>query len=220
MMSTKSEIRNNLNSLEPVRFLVFSGSLRKASLNTQLARLAAEIITSNGGLVDWADLSEFVAPDFNQDLEDEQGFPPAVTSFKARLENNDAFVIASPEYNASMPGGLKNVIDWSSRFKPQPFSGRHGLLLSASPSMVGGNRGVWALRIPLEHLGAHIFPEMFSLALANKAFTPESQIADEQLRQRLEKMVQSFMELVDAVKRYPCAKLAWEEFPGEMTNRP
>ena len=219
-MDTNSDIMINGASPQALRFLVFSGSLRKASLNTQLARLAAKFITSNGGLVDWADLSEFVAPDFNQDLEDEEGFPPAVTSFKSRLENNDAFVIASPEYNASLPGVLKNVIDWSSRFKPQPFSGRHGLLLSASPSMVGGNRGVWALRIPLEHLGAHIFPEMFSLALAHKAFTPEGQIADEQLHQRLEKMVRSFMELVDAVKRYPCAKLAWEEFPGEMTGHP
>ena len=218
-MDSKSDMMINGASHQALRLLVFSGSLRKASLNTQLAKLTAKIITSHGGLVDWADLSEFIAPDFNQDLEDEQGFPPAVTSFKSRLESNDAFVIASPEYNASIPGGLKNVIDWSSRFKPQPFSGLHGLLLSASPSMVGGNRGVWALRIPLEHLGAHIFPEMFSLALAHKAFTPEGQIADEQLRKRLEKMVLSFMELVDAVKRYPCSKLAWEEYPGEMTTR-
>jgi NAD(P)H-dependent FMN reductase len=178
------------------------------------------VITHYGGKVDWANLSEFVAPDFNQDLEDEHGFPQSVTDFKARLENNDAFVIASPEYNASMPGCLKNVIDWSSRFKPQPFSGKHGLLLSASPSMVGGNRGVWALRIPLEHLGARIFPEMFSLALADKAFTPDGQIADGLLQKRLEKMVQSFLELVDAVKRYPCSKTFWEEFPGEATNRP
>ena len=58
---------------------------------------------------------------------------------------------------------LKNVIDWVSRYRPQPFHARHALLLSASPSMAGGNRGLWALRVPLDHLGAHVFPDMFSL---------------------------------------------------------
>jgi len=69
-------------------------------------------------------------------------------------------------------------------------------------------------------MGARIFPEMFSLALADKAFTPDGQIADGLLQKRLEKMVRSFMELVDAVKRYPCSKTVWEEFPGEATIRP
>jgi chromate reductase, NAD(P)H dehydrogenase (quinone) len=86
-------------------------------LNTQLAKLAAEVISHNGGLVDWTDLSEFITRDFNHDLEDEQGFPSAVTNLKTHLESNAAFVIATPEYNASKPGGLKNVINWSSRFK-------------------------------------------------------------------------------------------------------
>jgi chromate reductase len=203
---------------DQIRFLVFSGSLRKDSLNTQLARLATDIISRNGSLVDWAELADFVLPDFNQDFENEQGFPPAAVNFKTRLENNDAFVIASPEYNASIPGALKNVIDWASRFKPQPFNGKHGLLVSASPSMVGGNRGLWALRIPLEHLSARVFPEMFSLALAHKAFTAEGQLSDALLAKRLETTIQSFMDLVEAVKRYPCVQKTWEEFPGEKSE--
>jgi NAD(P)H-dependent FMN reductase len=77
---------------------------------------------------------------------------------------------SSPEYNGSMPGALKNLIDWTSRFRPQPFDERHGLLVSASPSLAGGNRGLWALRVPFEHLGARIYPDMFSLAMAHKAF--------------------------------------------------
>ena len=68
-----------------------------------------------------------------------------------------------------MPGFLKNAIDWTSRFRPQPFNGRQTLLLSASPSMAGGNRGLWALRVPLEHLGARVYPDMLSLAQANSA---------------------------------------------------
>ena len=80
-----------------------------------------------------------------------------------------------------MPGTIKNLIDWASRFRPQPFDGRHGLLLSASPSLAGGNRGLWALRVPLEHLGARIFPDMFSLAMAHKALAGDD-IADAALR--------------------------------------
>lgn len=53
------------------------------------------------------------------------------------------------------------MIDWVSRFQPQPFNGKHALLLSAWPSMVGGNRGLWALRVPLEHLGERVYPSRF-----------------------------------------------------------
>ena len=95
-------------------------------------------------------------------------------------------MIASPEYNASMPGVLKNAIDWVSRFRPQPFNELHGLLMSASPSMVGGNRGLWALRVPFEHLGARIYPDMFSLAQAHKAFDGDGRLADEALGTRFE----------------------------------
>jgi len=127
---------------------------------------------------------------------------------------SDAFIVASPEYNASMAGKIKNLIDWASRFRPQPFDGRHGLLLSASPSLGGGNRGLWALRVPLEHLGAQIFPDMFSLVMAHKALAGE-EIADEALRARLEKNVQAFLSLTEAAKHYPCIKRAWVEFLGE-----
>src|SRR6185295_877575 len=111
------------------------------------------------------------------DLEEGQGIPAGAQELRRRLVANDAFVVASPEYNASMPGTIKNLIDWVSRFRPQPFDGKHGLLLSASPSMAGGNRGLWALRIPLKHLGARMFPDMFSLAMAHKALEGD-QIAD------------------------------------------
>lgn len=78
-----------------------------------------------------------------------------------------------------MPGLIKNVIDWISRFRPQPFNEQHALLLSDSPSMGGGNKSLWSLRMPLEHLGANVFPNIFSLAAAHKAFTPKGNIADE-----------------------------------------
>jgi NAD(P)H-dependent FMN reductase len=197
-----------------LKVLVFGASRRKESLNGKLATLAARIAREAGAAVDLATMHEFDVPLFDGDLEAEQGIPPGAQELRKRLEANDAFVISSPEYNASMSGCTKNLIDWTSRFRPQPFDTRHGLLLSASPSLAGGNRGLWALRVPLEHLGARIYPDMFSLATAHKALV-EGEIADQALRGRLETTVRAFLSLAEAAKNYPCIKRAWVEFLGE-----
>lgn len=209
---------NSIKNREPIRILVFSASMRKDSLNTHLAKLAKEVIEKQGGEVDYAVMQEFDCPSFNGDDEKEKGIPSGATEFNKRILANDAVIISSPEYNGSMPGLVKNAIDWVSRIRPQPFNEKQFLLLSASPSMVGGNRGVLALRIPLEHLGARVFPSMFSLAMAHKAFTPDIKIADEQLAKRFEDNIVSFMNLVEAQKHYPCIKKAWVEFLGEKTD--
>jgi chromate reductase, NAD(P)H dehydrogenase (quinone) len=200
---------------EPVRVLLFSASLRTESLNTRLARLAASAIEQYGCKVDYATMQEFDGPSFNQDVEARDGLPAGARELHRRLAANDAFVIASPEYNGSLLGHLKSAIDWVSRVRPQPFNARHCLLLSASPSMVGGNRGLWSLRIPLEHLGARVFPDMFSLAQAHKAFDDKGQLADAQLSARFVQNMQAFLDLVEAAKNYPCIKKAWVEFLGE-----
>jgi len=207
------------HSLGSMRFLVMSASLRTGSLNTRLARLVEETMVLKGASVDFASMQEFEAPCFNSDVERDEGLPEGANRFRQRLEANDAFVICSPEYNASLPGGLKNSVDWVSRFSPQPFNQRQGLLMSASPSMGGGNRGLWSLRMPFEHLGARMYPEMFSLAQAHQAFTDEGRLVDDQLQARFESTVYAFMELVEAAKHYPCAKTAWIEFLGEHPDR-
>ena len=204
------------SSREPVSFLVFSASLRDDALNTRLARLVSRIIGRNGGTADFASMADFDAPSFSQDAQARTGLPAGTLEFCRRLETNDAFVIASPEYNASMPGVLKNAIDWASRKRPQPFHEKQALLLSASPSMSGGNRGLWSLRIPLEHLGARVFPDMFSLAQAHQNFEPDGNLINAELGSRLEKTVLAFMDLVEAAKHYPCMKKEWVEFLGEM----
>ena len=206
------------NKREPIRFLVFSVSMRKDSLNTRLAKLAVESIQQQGGEVDYGMMSEFDCPSFNGDAESTGGNPKGSEEFNKRITANDALVISSPEYNGSMPGLIKNAIDWVSRFRPQPFNEKQVLLLSASPSMVGGNRGVLALRIPLEHLGARVFPNMFSLAMAHKAFSAEGKITDAILAKRFDDNIASFMNLVEAQKHYPCIKKAWVEFLGEKTD--
>ena len=202
---------------EPVRFLLFSASLRAASLNTRLVNVARRVIETHGGAVDAATMTEFDCPSYNQD-EQSKGFPRGAEELRRRVEANDAFVIASPEYNGTPPGLLKNVIDWVSRFRPQPFNAKQALLLSASPSMVGGNRGLWALRVPFEHLGARVYPDMFSLAQADKAFAEDGSLVNQQLGKRLEQTIVGFLDLVEAAKHYPCVKKAWVEFLGEHPN--
>jgi NAD(P)H-dependent FMN reductase len=200
---------------QPIKILIFAASLRRNSLNSKLAELAAAAIEASGGQCDLAGLREFDAPSYDQDVQDLEGFPPGAEEFKRRLEGCQGFVVASPEYNGSMPGVLKNVIDWASRYRPQPFNEKHGLLMSASPSMGGGNRGLWALRVPFEHLGTRLYPDMFSLAQAHDAFTTEGRIRDEQLQQRFDANINNFLDLVEASTHYPCVKRHWVEYLGE-----
>src|SRR6188768_1941932 len=168
-------------SVPELKVLVFGAALRADSLNRKLAALAARVAKQSGATVDHASMRDFDVPSYDGDAEAAEGIPKGAEELRRRLVESDAFIVASPEYNASMPGMLKNLIDWTSRFRPQPFDGKHGLLLSASPSMVGGNRGLWALRMPLEHLGARIYPDMFSLAQAHRALV-DGEIADGALR--------------------------------------
>jgi chromate reductase, NAD(P)H dehydrogenase (quinone) len=201
-------------SSPPLNVLVFGAALRTESLNQKLAALAARVARDFGANVDLALMRDFDVPLYNGDTETPQGIPTGAKTFRDRLLASDAFIVSSPEYNASMPGTIKNLIDWTSRFRPQPFDGKHGLLMSASPSLAGGNRGLWALRVPLEHLGARVFPDMFSLAMAHKSLDGDG-IADAALRSRFEKNVHAFLSLAEAAKHYPCMKRAWVEFLGE-----
>jgi NAD(P)H-dependent FMN reductase len=199
----------------PVRVLVFAASLREQSLNARLATLAGAVVAEKGGIVDHARMADFDCPSYDGDEEGAHGLPDGARRLRDRLVTSDACIIASPEYNASMPGVLKNAIDWVSRHRPQPLNGRQLLLLSASPSMVGGNRGLWSLRVPLEHLGARVYPDMFSLAQAHEAFGPDGRLANATLQQRFESTIECFLDLVEAAKHYRALKKQWVEFLGE-----
>jgi NAD(P)H-dependent FMN reductase len=198
-----------------IRVLVFAASLRRDSLNERLAALAGVIVEEQGGAADRAAMADFDCPSYNGDVERENGVPAGAQRLRERLVAADAFIIASPEYNASMPGVLKNAIDWVSRVRPQPFNGRQGMLLSASPSMAGGNRGLWSLRVPLEHLGARVYPDMFSLAQAHGAFDAAGRIATPVLQERFDRTIGCFLELVEAAKHYRPLKKLWVEYLGE-----
>ena len=202
----------------PIKVLIFAASLRKGSLNDRLATLAAQVAEQMGGVVDRGTMADYDCPSYDQDIEQEDGLPAGARKLRDCLVAADAFIIASPEYNASLPGVLKNAIDWASRYRPQPFNGRQGLLLSASPSMAGGNRGLWSLRIPLEHLGARVYPDMYSLAQAHEAFDERGRIANPTLQTRFESTIECFLDLVEAAKHYRPLKKQWVEYLGEHPN--
>ncbi|MER6068150.1 NAD(P)H-dependent oxidoreductase [Streptomyces sp. NPDC001817] len=202
----------------PLRFLVFGAALRADSSNARLASLVARLLSDTGAAVDLATMRDFEMPLYDGDMEAGEGVPRGALALRDRLEQSDAFVISSPEYNASVPGVLKNAIDWVSRVRPQPFKTKHALLVSASPSLVGGNRGLWALRIPLEHLGTRVYPDMFSVANSYQAFAEDGTLADPGLQQRLTETVAGFLSLVEADVRYVCLERRWYEFLGDRTE--
>jgi NAD(P)H-dependent FMN reductase len=202
----------------PLQVLIFGASLRQGSLNDRLAGLAQRVVEGRGARVDRGTMAEFDCPSYDGDLESEGTIPEPAKEFCRRLKAADAMMIASPEYNASMPGVLKNLIDWTSRIRPQPFNGKQCFLLSASPSMAGGNRGLWSLRIPLEHLGSRVYPDMFSLAQAHEAFGANERLANDLLQKRFDDNIGCFLDLVEAALHYPGLKKQWVEFLGEKPN--
>lgn len=198
-----------------VKLLVFGASLRGGSLNDRLASLAAHTAEQKGATVERAVMTDFECPSYDMDAELSGGIPTGAQTLRERLIATDGFMIASPEYNASMPGVLKNAIDWTSRFRPQPFNGKQGFVMAASPSMTGGKIGLWALRQPLEHLGARVYPDMFALAQAHHAFDDSGRIVDSKLQHWFETTIECFIDQVEASKHYPNLKKQWVEFLGE-----
>jgi NAD(P)H-dependent FMN reductase len=199
---------------------VLSGSSREGSVNARLAALVSGLVVRAGAAADLAVLADFPMPQYDGDVESRDGLPAGAEALRDRIEAAQALVIASPEYNASVPGVVKNAIDWVSRYWPQPFKDKQTLLVSASPSMVGGNRGLWALRVPLEHLGARVYPDMFSLAMAHQGFAADGSLTDGGLAERLAATVDSFLDLVEADTRYLCLQRRWYEFLGDRTDAP
>jgi NAD(P)H-dependent FMN reductase len=178
-----------------MKLLAFAASLKRESLNRKLLNLAVELARDSGIAVDLAEFREFDMPLYNADVQSSAGFPAGALELDRRIQAADGLMIASPEYNYSVPGTLKNAIDWVSRMNPMPFRGKHGFLLAASSTVVGGIRGLWALRVPLEGLGVTLYPDMFALAQAAQALDERGKLKDPELQGRLDKMVKGYLRM-------------------------
>jgi NAD(P)H-dependent FMN reductase len=176
-----------------VRILAFAASLRRASSNRRLIELAVESARRGGAVVDLADFHEFDVPLFDGDVLAASGIPRGATELARRVSEADGLMIASPEYNYSLPGTLKNLIDWLSRIKPVPIRGKTAMLLAASNGQVGGQRGLWQLRIPLEGLGMIVAPDMYSLPWADASLADDGTLKEPERQARLDQMVGGFL---------------------------
>jgi chromate reductase, NAD(P)H dehydrogenase (quinone) len=194
--------------------LAFAASLRRTSLNRKLITAAAELARAAGAQVDLAEFRDFELPIYDGDLEATSGLPPGGVELKRRLDLADAVMISAPEYNYSIAGSLKNAIDWVSRARPMPWRGKSIYLMSASPSPMGGVRGLWHTRVPLEGCGALVFPDMFALPHANEAFDEAGRLRDPSLTERLRRDVVGFVRLAEAV-----APVCGEKVPAAAKQR-
>jgi NAD(P)H-dependent FMN reductase len=181
-----------------LRLLAFAASLRKESLNRKLIRVAADMARAAGAEVDLADFHEFDMPLFDGDLLQSDGIPAGARELIRRIEAAHGLLISSPEYNYSLPGTLKNTIDWVSRAKPMPLRGKTALLMGASTSQVGAVRGLWQLRIPLEGLGVFVDPDMYNLPWGDKQFDETGSLKEAERAERLQTMIQTY---IGAAKR-------------------
>ncbi|MEX2205969.1 MAG: NAD(P)H-dependent oxidoreductase [Myxococcota bacterium] len=176
-----------------MKLLAVAGALRAGSLNRKLLRLAIQVLEKEGAEVDLVDLRALAIPFYDGDVETSSGLPAGAQELVARIAAANGLVIASPEYNFSVPAVLKNAIDWVTRAKPMPLRGKTAVLLSASPSLVGGNRALWVLRMSLEVVGVHVYPDMFSLATAHQAFDEAGELEDEALARFLRNVLGGYV---------------------------
>ena len=148
--------------------LVICGSLRKGSYNAALARTLPALAPPGMKLRPAPAFDKF--PIYNHDIQDTTGFPAEVQAWADAIRSADGVIIVSPEYNWSIPGGLKNAIDWVSRMKDQPFKDKPVALQSAAGGILGGSRMQYHLRQSLTSIDTILFgrPEVLVTFAAQK----------------------------------------------------
>jgi len=185
---------------EPVKILGFVGSLRKGSYNKALMRAALELLPEDATL-EVFDLDGI--PPFNQDLENQP--PQVVKEFKAKIKKADALLIASPEYNYSIPGVLKNAIDWASRpYGDNAFEGKPVAIMSASVGRLGGARAQYHLRQSFIFLNMHPLnrPEVM-MPFAQEHVDENGNLADETTRQLIRQLLEALVQWTRKLKEKP-----------------
>jgi chromate reductase len=173
-----------------VNILGFAGSLRKNSYNKALLRATTELIPEDATL-EIFDLEGI--PLFNQDLETQM--PEKVKEFKTRIKAADAILIATPEYNYSIPGVLKNAIDWASRPYPDnSFEGKPTAVMSASTGMLGGARAQYHLRQTFVSLKMYPInkPEVI-LTFASQKIDKNGKVTDETTRKFIRELLENLI---------------------------
>jgi len=155
--------------MSDLNIVTICGSLRKDSYNAALIKLLPSLAPASFKFTAAPSFAEF--PFYNSDVQNEKGFPDQVNAFADAIRAADGIIIASPEYNWTIPGAFKNALDWVSRMKDQPFKGKPVALQSASIALLGGSRMQYHLRQCLVSIDALVIgrPEVI-VTFANQKF--------------------------------------------------
>ncbi len=171
---------------DQINVLGFAGSLRERSYNKMALRAAVELAPA-GMAIETFDIAPIEL--FNEDVK-QRGFPPPVQEFREKIRAADALLIVTPEYNRSMPGVLKNTIDWASRPPDQPFNGKPAAIFGASPGAIGTAVAQYDLRRCLGVLNALVInsPSVM-IGQAAQMFDDQGRLTDAPTREIVGKLL-------------------------------
>lgn len=174
------------------KILAFAGSYREHSYNKRVLAIAAEGARLAGADVMVIDLRDFPLPIYDADMQEGGAFNENALRLQDVMNEHDGFLVASPEYNGSIPGGFKNAIDWTSRANDkykmyEPVKGKTAALITASPGQFGGLRCLAHLRGVFTIMGVHVLPMEVSVGFVSQKFEGDSgQMTDEKTKGLLE----------------------------------
>lgn len=180
---------------KPLHFVILLGSLRKGSLNAAIARALPTLAPAGVTISALGSTAEF--PHYDADVQ-AGGIPAPVLAMAETIRGADAVIIVTPEYNYSVPGTLKNAIDWLSRVTPQPFAGKAVAIQTASPGVLGGARAQYHLRQSLVFLDAHVLnkPEVMVGQAAAKVAGDTLELTDAATRDFIATQLKALAALV------------------------
>jgi len=172
------------------------GSLRKGSYNRMVMNALARLAPAGMTIAEAPSFAAF--PLYNADIQNATGFPAAVNTLADAIRSADGLIFCTPEYNFSMPGGLKNAIDWLSRLPNQPFAGKPVALQSTSPGPLGGARVQYELRKSMVFLDALTLnkPEIFVGSCASKFDEKSGALIDETTRTLIAQQLEAFAKFI------------------------
>lgn len=178
---------------DKVKIVCFAGSLRRDSFNKKMVKIAMSGAKSAGAEVLFVDLKDYPLPLYDGDIEAAEGIPENAKKLKAILKEHHGFLIASPEYNSSISGALKNAIDWASRPEPgekplECFAGKVAGIMATSPGALGGLRGLVTVRSILENIQMIVIPQQVALPVAHEAFDEDGNIKDAKKQSSVEEI--------------------------------
>ncbi|QPC86125.1 FMN reductase [Mesorhizobium sp. NBSH29] len=182
------------------RILVFAGSIRTGALSGKTADAAMKELAEQGAEISRISLGDYPLPILNQDLEAEEGIPDNAYRLGRQIAAHDGMLVASPEYNSSIPPLLKNCLDWVSRIRKEagkpfaPFEGKVAALCSSSDGAFAGVRGLYHLRSVLLHCKVEVITPQLSVPRAQEAFEEDGSLKDDHLRKSLGKVCRTLIE--------------------------